>query len=247
MLAPDFKEVSSLLSTYIGKRPRRGPFPIDSALTWSILLSTQSANRISGQMLEIGVEFGTSAFLMLESLRPEEHATFIDVKRTEEWLQGIGGPYQNMTNHSFIIGNTLQMRPQQMPSNCRWIHIDGGHLYQHVSNDLLLTIDSLAEEGVMVLDDFFEIRWPDVTAAILDFLREQQRPVPFLLVNRKLYCARSEEQANAYTEVFGNFLAANRDSIGQARWWHDVQMLGHRVLVSKMDLCEQLTSLESNE
>lgn len=246
MLAPDFAAVLSLLRTYLGKRPRRGPFPIESALTWSILLSTQSTNRISGKMLEIGVEFGTSAFLMLESLHPREHATFIDLKRTDEWVQGINGPYRQTTNHSFKLGNTLQMRPQEMPSNCRWIHIDGGHQYEHVSNDLLLTVDSLADDGVLVLDDFFEIRWPDVTTAVLDFLREHPQPVPFLLVNRKLYCAASEQWAQAYAAAFSSFLAANRDSIGQAHWWEDVQMLGHRILVAKMELCEQLTGLESH-
>ena len=36
-------------------------------------------------MLEIGVEFGTSALLMLEFLSSEEQATFVDLNTPQEW------------------------------------------------------------------------------------------------------------------------------------------------------------------
>ena len=244
MLAPEYEAIFSLLQGYIERRPRRGPFPLESALTWSILLGTQANSDIKGGMLEIGVEFGTSAFLMLEFLSPEEHATFVDLATTQEWLEGINGPYKHIKNHRYAVGNTLLMQPTQLPETCRWIHIDGGHLYKHVANDLQLTANSLAHDGIMVLDDFFEIRWPDVTAAILDFFREDDRLTPFLLVNRKLYCAASSEMAAKYTSAFNNFLTSHNSNIGHVRCWKDVAMAEHQVMVAKMDLCERLTSLE---
>ena len=245
MLTTEFPDVVTLLRTYLGKRPRRGPFPLESAFTWSTLLSSQSASMLRGDMLEIGVEYGTSAFLMLESLTGDEHATFIDIAPKEEWRAGLNGPYSDKGNIQFIEGNSLRMQPGDMPSQCRWIHIDGGHLYKHVANDLLLTADALAQDGVMVLDDFFEIRWPGVTAAILDFLKEDSRLTPFLLVNRKLYCTGHPEKAAAYQAMFAGFLETNRTLIGDPRWWLDVDMLGRRVMVAKLALGEDLCSLEA--
>ena len=246
MLAPNFQDVVTLLQTYLAKRPRRGPFPLESAFTWSVLLSSQTESNLQGDMLEIGVEFGTSAFLMLESLTGDEHATLIDINTTEEWLTGIEGTYSDKHNVQFIEGNSSQMNAGEMPSQCRWIHIDGGHLYDHVTNDLLLTANALAEGGVMVLDDFFEIRWPDVTAAILNFLKVDVRLTPFLLVNRKLYCTGSPEKAQAYQAMFAAFLESNQSRIGVARWWLDVEMLVYPIMVAKLGLNEELSSLETD-
>lgn len=184
MLAPAFEAVVELLRTYLGKRPRRGPFPLESALTWSLLLCAQSRNDHHGNLLEIGVEFGTSAFLLMESMSAGEHITLVDMVTTREWQAGIEGPYRDQVDHSFIVGNSLQLDPSSLPSRCRWIHIDGGHLYHHVKNDLDLTAGLLATGGILVLDDFFEIRWPDVTVAVLDYLRDNPRVTPFLLASR---------------------------------------------------------------
>ena len=245
MLVPEFKETVSLLESYMGKRPRRGPFPIESTFTWSALLSAQACNEIRGDMLEIGVEFGTSAFRMLEVLRAKEHATCIDLAMTDEWREGIERSYRAQTNYTYILANTLNMARAELPSGCRWIHIDGGHLYRHVANDLELTVDSLADKGIIVLDDFFEIRWPDVTVAVLDYLKSSKKIVPFLLVNRKLYCARTADSASAYKTAFCRFLAENSDQIGQVRCWNDVSLLGEQVVVAKMDLSPQLRALEA--
>lgn len=245
MQTPSFEDTCTLLQTYIGKRPRRGPFPIESAFTWSLLLNAQACNQVRGGMLEIGVEFGTSAFLLLEALATDEHATLIDLVKTEEWLAGINGPYSNCTAHTFIVGNTLKLKRSEIPADCRWIHVDGGHLYQHVSNDLELVVGALSSDGIMVVDDFFEIRWPDVTLATMDFLRAGEKLVPFMLVNRKLYCARSTESADAYKAVFISFLESYKARIGQVRYWDDVSMLGESVLVAKMELSGQLKALEA--
>jgi hypothetical protein len=244
MLIPSFENTYTLLETYVGKRPRRGPFPLESAFTWSLLLNAQTCNRVRGGMLEIGVEFGTSAFLLLEALAADEHATLIDLVKTEEWLAGINGPYSNHTAHTFIVGNTLKLNHSEIPTSCRWIHVDGGHLYHHVSNDLELVAGALSAEGIMVVDDFFEIRWPDVTFATMDFLRANKKVVPFMLVNRKLYCASTPESADAYKAMVVSFLENYTAQIGQVRSWDDVSMLGESVLVVKMELAGHLQALE---
>jgi predicted O-methyltransferase YrrM len=246
MLAPEFAVVHRLLQAYLGKRPRRGPFPLESALTWSVLLCAQSSNARRGDLLEIGVEFGTSAFLLMESMRPDEHLTLIDLAVTAEWREGIEGPYRDRNNHSFIVGSSLELAPSQLPDKCRWIHIDGGHLYHHVESDLELTANSLQSDGILVLDDFFEIRWPDVTAAVMDYLRENRHIVPFMLVNRKLYCTADQEAASAYRTMLQAFFNSHTKDIGQVRWWNDVAMLDREILVAKMIPGADLVALETD-
>lgn len=244
MQVPDFETVHSLLSTYVAKRPRRGPFPLESALTWCVLLTAQADNGITGDMLEIGVQYGTTAFLMLESLRRNEHATFIDLEKTAEWIQGIEGPYRDQASHSYIVANSMDLGPKDLPSACRWIHVDGGHLYDCIASDLNLVSGASSDDGITVMDDFFEISWPDVTVAVTDHLRRDDRLIPFLLVNRKLYCARTPESASRYVEMFGSFLTSNQSEVGQVQFWDDVIMMGTEISVAKMVLPERILALE---
>ena len=195
-------------------------------------------------MLEIGVEFGTSAFLLLDALGEEEHLTLIDLVKTEAWLEGCSGPYADKTNFTIIEGNSHSIQPAELPSKCRWIHVDGGHLYDHVLKDLQLTADLLADDGILVLDDFFEIRWPDVTAAFVDFMRTGVELQPFLLVNRKIYCVRSAGMAAAYQDLFEHFIRQNADRIGSVKGRQKVEFIGGELLVAKMDLSDRFVALE---
>lgn len=217
MAPPDFESVYRLLTRYLGKRPRRGPFPLESALTWTALLRIQAGDGPAGDMLEIGVEFGTSAFLLLEATGPREHLTLVDLKKTDAWQAGMRGPYRDRSNVSFIEANSMSLEAEQLPANCRWIHVDGGHLYPQVANDLALASTRLADAGILVVDDFFEIRWPDVTRATLDHLAREQQLVPFLLVNRKLYCTTGETASSSYRRAFSAFVTDNRERIGGVR------------------------------
>ncbi len=245
MRLPHFEDTFHLLANYIARRPRRGPFPLESAFTWSILLKAQSANDIRGSMLEIGVEFGTSAFLLLDALGEEEHLTLVDLVKTKEWVEGSSGTYADKTNFTFIEGNSHKIEPSLLPSGCRWIHVDGGHLYEHVLKDLQLTADLLSEDGILVLDDFFEIRWPDVTTAFVDFMRTDTSLRPFLLVNRKIYCTRTARAAAAYRSLFEHFVQEHAQRIGTVKAWDKVDMMDHELLIAKMDLSEKFAALES--
>ncbi len=207
-------------------------------------MAAQSSNRIKGDMLEIGVEFGTSAFLLLDAIGQDEHLTLIDLVRTPEWDAGCRGPYREKTNYTFIEGNSHSVAPDLLPTDCRWIHVDGGHLYEHVQKDLELTAGLLSEDGILVLDDFFEIRWPDVTAAFMEFLRSDSRLKPFLLVNRKVYCTGSVEAAAGYQSVFRDFLDSHEDRVGNVRSWEAVELMGRELLVAKLGLSAQIEAME---
>jgi hypothetical protein len=47
----------------------------------------------------------------------------------------------------------------------RFFHIDGGHHYGAVANDLQLAVNVIAPSGIIAIDDVFRPEWPEVSAA----------------------------------------------------------------------------------
>ena len=105
-------------------------------------------------------------------------------------------------------------------------------------------LDSLSDDGILVLDDFFEIRWPDVTVAVIEFLKDNKNIVPFLLVNRKLYCTTTSDSAESYQSMFASVIEDNAAEIGDVRCWRDVVMMDGAIMVAKMEMSERLQQLE---
>ncbi|HEY0746771.1 MAG TPA: hypothetical protein VGD63_08735, partial [Steroidobacteraceae bacterium] len=65
--------------------------------------------------------------------------------------------------------------------------------------------DSLAEHGVIALDDFHRPDWPEVSAGYMAWYAARRKPiVPFAIGFNKLYLCR-EEWSDAYKELlYGN-------------------------------------------
>jgi len=57
----------------------------------------------------------------------------------------------------------------------------------------------VAEQGVIIADDYFNIYWPDVTTAVNDFLKERDDFAPFLITPGKLYICQ-KKQLSLYKE-----------------------------------------------
>ena len=92
----------------------------------------------------------------------------------------------------------------------RIFSVDGGHLYHHVAHDLPLALSALAPGGVIVVDDFCNAEWPDVTSATYDFVRAQEgKIVPAILTRNKLYLT-APDIATAYGELAARFAASER-------------------------------------
>jgi hypothetical protein len=72
----------------------------------------------------------------------------------------------------------------------RWVHVDGQHSHDAVMSDLYLATDAVSQNGVVVVDDFFNIGSACVTNAVFDFLgRERHRARMFLCGYNKAYLA----------------------------------------------------------
>ena len=74
----------------------------------------------------------------------------------------------------------------------RLMSVDGGHTHSLTLNDLLLTCELILDGGIVILDDFVRTDWLGVSSGAFDFIRSQNRIVPFLWLSNKLYFTTDE-------------------------------------------------------
>ena len=124
-----------------------GWFSPESAAIWDILLGYQETNKICGNLLEIGVFQGKSAVMAALHCQANETCVLVDPfvpfegarQRIElvapdakcEYLKESS---QYLPRHPFV---------REAARDFRWIHIDGEHTAQAVSNDLAIAETSV--------------------------------------------------------------------------------------------------------
>jgi hypothetical protein len=185
-----------------------------SAWTWLSLFKFQSANSIAGPMLEVGTYRGKTAYLMAESLNPQEHLFLIDCN---EYLEH--SHFERFKDrYSLWIGYSELMK-DQMPGykdlarSVRFFHSDASHTFANVVNDIGIADEILADEGILVIDDFQNFRYPQVQAATSYAIWVQGNDFkPFLVVDNKAYLCRPD-MAKRYMEYVRDdmFSEINKD------------------------------------
>lgn len=75
----------------------------------------------------------------------------------------------------------------------RLLHVDGDHGEPFVRGDVRLASAVLAEDGVVVMDDVFNVRYPGVMSGLTSALRDDPTVdlVPFAIGENKLFLSRS--------------------------------------------------------
>jgi hypothetical protein len=160
---------------------------------WDSFLCYQSEEYITGNMLEIGVYKGRSALLSSLHLRDQEKFLLIDGTRFIEEAQKHLAPilnnrgyYIQKMSYDLEIGHFKDVR-----YGCRWVHIDGEHTGRAVINDLEFCEQILSDEGILILDDFFNPMYPQLTEAAFLFLRDNKFKFSMFLCGwNKAYLAR---------------------------------------------------------
>jgi hypothetical protein len=164
------------MQRYLTVRPENVPFSIEAALTWIMVDSVQRSLDVTGDALELGVQYGGSALMILCLLKSGERASFVDIVKQSGFIErtaALGRPsgvwydfYETKTSDQ-SLDDILQRR-------FRLVHIDASHLYEDVAHDLSKFSTVTAEQGILILDDIFQPRWPDVTRATFDFLAQNR-------------------------------------------------------------------------
>jgi hypothetical protein len=181
---------------------------LDAGIIASIL-AFQDDNDILGNLCEIGVHHGRLFFMLALARRTDERSLAIDLFEDDAINSS---SYQHRGRDSALFTNahrlgislseaeiyktsSFEIRADDILSRTggpiRFFSIDGGHSYENLENDLVLAKSTLHEAGIIVVDDFFNRDWPEVTFAIYDFVKETNEMIPFLLSPGKIYLARA--------------------------------------------------------
>jgi hypothetical protein len=159
-----------------------------------------------GAAVEIGVHHGR-LFILLHLASTGERDLVIDIFEDQELnvdssgkgdkaiclrnLQRFGGDPARV---DIIQKSSLMVQPTDIIERVGrpiMFSIDGGHTVECAINDLRLADATLAEGGVVILDDFFNEFWPEVAVGTVTFLRDSTaRLQPFAISPGKVYLCR---------------------------------------------------------
>jgi len=118
----------------------------------------------------------------------------------------------------------------------RIFHVDGGHDVRHVLNDLSIADEVMAEDGVVIIDDFFNMSFPGITEAVYLYLQKRGPMIPFLQIGWKLFlCSQYKHlQYRDYWVEYNN----NPESVALGKnFINDVDVAEYRIpIYAKMGL-----------
>ena len=183
----------------------------------------QSEHGVRGATGEIGVHHGKLWLVLhLTTLRDEtcfaidlfddqarniDHSGKGDLAR---FKQNIGRFSVDDGNVVIWPTSSLDVKPTDIVERCgrvRLFSIDGGHTAECTYSDLALADQSIVDDGIVVLDDFFNPHWPDVaTGASAYFRAEKTTLKPFAIAPGKVLLAKRAAHAlyrNELKRVFG--------------------------------------------
>ena len=202
-VCPPFPRESRVLDTSTFEDYRRitagidGWFSVGATAIWDALLAFQAEHGISGHLLEIGVWEGKSAALMAMHARPGTKLILADFKLKSAAIEralssaGIAEGVEVVQ----LGGDSRALHIHPLVPECfqkvRWMHIDGEHSARAVSSDMAFANQVLSPDGVLVIDDFFSWLYPQVTEAVLRYVRSFPDDFAlFLCGYNKAYLAR---------------------------------------------------------
>lgn len=179
-----------------------------SAVVIADLLAHQTAIGVRGGIAEIGVHHGKLFLLAYLALRTDELGLAIDVFERQELNLDHSGAgdrerfVANVRRHAgddralrIIARSSLEVRPADICEalgTCRFFSVDGGHTEECTLNDVRLADASVHEAGIVVVDDYFNACWPEVSVGIARYMATPDRAlVPFLITPNKIFFCRA--------------------------------------------------------
>ena len=163
---------------------------------WEVLLDAQEKRGVTGNFLEIGVWTGIGLAAMGLRAGKDEDIVGIDLYIQRDAVRDnyeavTGRPFGKLR---FLERSSLAVRKsgalQADQGSFRWIHIDGEHSFDAVCSDLEFAMDLMTDDGIVVVDDFYNIGSAGITEAVYFMLgRHPHRLRMFLAGLNKAYLA----------------------------------------------------------
>ena len=165
----------------------------------------QTARGIRGNMLEIGTYYGKSAILLGYCLQPGERLIISDIFEQTDSLS-VEGKAEHEKYHAtlrqqefeknyrrfhsslpeLIVGSSVELDRAGMAKQFRLVHVDGGHEYDVVKEDILTAQTLLGPGGIVIFDDWSQPHCPGVAMALWETYQETNL-IPLGFTDTKLY------------------------------------------------------------
>lgn len=179
------------------------------------LLMWQSENKISGDLVEIGLHHGRLFLVLcLSSLKNEAciGIDLFDMQHLNVDRSGAGNQtklnenleiYAPNANVELITGDSVALANELKTKlrNVRFMSIDGGHTRATTLSDLFVAEAVVCEGAVVSLDDIYRVEWSGVTAGLARYLRDGGRLVPFAVTPNKVHLTTSLDWASQYKNI----------------------------------------------
>lgn len=179
---------------------------------FSFYLDFQNKHNINGNLGEIGVWEGKSASVISSFPKTGEHIYLIDplIKKNAETIyRNIDMVCRkipdNLNLNNCLSENFLNNNTESLRKSFRFFHIDGCHTGTNVYSDLELADVLLHEDSILVVDDFFNPSYPQITEALYKYLF--LNPYKFRLFFNgfnKAYLCRPGKYSFYYSYTFEN-------------------------------------------
>jgi hypothetical protein len=212
---------------------------VDAEIFATVMLD-QTRRGVKGDTLEIGVHHGRSFILQNLCVAEREVAIAVDIFGRQDLNVGHRsgkGDLEKFSRNLARFGDIAKTKILQRSSlsltseelktqtnGLRFIHIDGGHSFGVVLNDLRLTADCAGEDCVIALDDCFNADFPDVAAAYHAWMVERPGFVPICASKGKLYLCRSSAE-----QLY--FDALLRNKYLRFQFKTRTQLVGHEIIL----------------
>jgi hypothetical protein len=235
---------SSAQSYWQARRDVGGAFWDIDFLVFDVILSEQERLRLAGDLLEIGAAYGKSAIVLGLHARPSEEAIVCDI--FEDAGVNDANILENRLSYPGLSRSAFEAnyvrwveRPPRIvqalssgihshvkTGSLRFAHLDGGHHYDVVSDDLSNVGELLIDGGVLVLDDFRALHTPGVAAAVWAAVANDGL-IPFCATEQKLYATWSATTANYMAELLVDWVKRQGEALNAGI--QDVA--GHELLI----------------
>jgi hypothetical protein len=205
---------------------------------------------IRGGAGEIGIHHGKLFLLLYLALRNDERAFALDVFEDQQFnvdasgrgdrevflenFRSVGGVDSRLTIFAKDSCSVTAADLRKATGPLRLMSIDGGHTEGITYNDMRLADELLADDGLLILDDVYQERWPAVAVGAFRFMLETDtRLRPFAISPNKMYFCKNPTTAEAYQavilEAFPQLRVGDAELFGRS-----VSILGRQTLVNRV-------------
>lgn len=190
----------------------------------SAVLSSQAARGVGGNIAEIGTFYGKTFIGLVMAANSGETILGVDIY-PDEMQRRLSGSLAGRLPEDIDFYPRLLKADSRTISRQRWrdllqnkparfVHVDGDHTHAAVLNDVKLAASFLADDAVVMVDDFLHDWYPDVTEGVLEALKAVRGLRPVAVIPRsssllgggtKLLCTTSgtvDLYKNLMTQTF---------------------------------------------